>query len=77
MYVFSAKNVSKVFVFIWFPSTDRQMVEIQGNPPAKPVGGSAPAFTQCIPLSQTNELKPQHFIAQPSQCVKDSPRLAN
>ena len=27
----------------------------------------------CPHMSQTNELKPQHFRAQPWQCVKDSP----
>lgn len=29
--------------FLRFLSTDRRMVEIQGSPPAEPVGGSAPA----------------------------------
>ena len=28
----------------FFLSTDRQMVEIQGIPPAEPVGGSVPAY---------------------------------
>ena len=45
----SAKDLRKYFfvfreIFIVFLSTDRQMVEIQGNPPAEPVGGSVPAF---------------------------------
>ena len=44
------------FHFFPFDSTDRQTVEIQGNPRA--------AGARMSPLSQTDELKAQRFLAQ-------------
>ena len=64
---FSAKDLSKVIAFIVFLSTG-----LTKNRNARQSSGRA-SGRKCRHMSQTNELKPQHFRAQPWQSVKDSP----
>ena len=59
---FSTKDISKVFTFMCFPFYR----PTNGRNTRQFSSGGGQKCPRMFPLSQTNKLKPQHFLAKPS-----------